>query len=72
MGFTDGSCAIKCYNAHTKHVGTMQNYYFVTHPHDIQFEGEEEPHECMGDDQIEPVRDCETLSVNILMIKIHL
>ena len=66
VGFIDGSHAIKYYNAPTKHIGTTQNYHFVTHPQDIQFEGEEEPkpaesQDSMGNNQIEFVGDHEAL-----------
>jgi hypothetical protein len=50
IGFLEGPCAIKYYNACTQHIGTTQNYYFANAPPDIQFEGEEE--EPIGD-QIE-------------------
>ena len=60
VGFVDESHAIKYYNTHTKNVGTTQNYHFVNYPPDIQFEGEDEPQEPMGE-QIESVRNCETL-----------
>ena len=53
VGFIEGLCAIKYYNAHTRQIGTTQNYYFTNTPPDTQFEGEEEPVDKPMGDQIE-------------------